>query len=302
MAGVVGSAYLCVSQHTHCFPSTGPQQARKTHTYPQPTRYSLPFLGPARGDWTQGGSPCQNNRRDKDRPCAVLRSRTGVLGPRVEEPRSQGCGASGYPSFLLLVPPPCHPQPSCGASQAALGASPSQPPHGSWPGPAGAAAPLLLTSGAGPAPSRRCSGGTRRRLQRPAAATVASVTTEVPAPLPSPSPHQKVKAQRGKLRRKEMTGSWGLQGARRRAWPFVYGSPFHPRQRLRSLLYRCATSSGLPGRAPDVRLKARSSPPAPALFLLGGGPILLGSSEEGGFKGPVSQGHVVKGFTKGGPS
>lgn len=101
MAGIVGSAYLCVSQHTHCFPSMGTQQAQKTHKYPQPTSYSLTFLAPARGDWRQGGSPCLNNLRDKDRPCAVPGSRTGVLGPKVEEPKSQGVGHLGtLPSSL----------------------------------------------------------------------------------------------------------------------------------------------------------------------------------------------------------
>lgn len=266
MAGVVGAANLGVSQHTHYFP----QCAWKTHTYPQPTRYSLPFLGPARGDWKQGGNPCQNTRGHKDRPYAVLGSWTGAWGPRGEDPRSQGCGASWYLSCLPPGSP--HPPPSATPS-CAPGALPSQPPPGSWLEPAAAAAPLLLMSGAGPAPSRRYSGGMMRRLQRPPT-IVASLTTEVPVPLPSPCLIRKLRLKEGNRGGRKQLAAEGSRGPGSMLPSALCVFPFHPQQSLQSLLYRHAKSPGLPGQGPVVRLEARSPTPAPALFQWG--PILPG--------------------------
>lgn len=131
--------------------------------YCQPTTHTLPLPGPVREDpapRVRSQTPIPVTQPKGHRPCAVLGSRTRALGPRVGKPKNQRCEASRHPS--LLQSPSPHPPGAPG------GASPSQPPHGSWPRLAVAVTPLLPMSEAGPAPGLRCSGGMRRRLQRPA--------------------------------------------------------------------------------------------------------------------------------------
>lgn len=193
-----------------------------TNRYCQPTTRTLPLPGPVREDPTprvRSQTPIPVTQPKGHRPCAVLGSRTRALGPRVGKPKNQRCEASRHPS--LLQSPSPHPPGAPG------GASPFQPPHGSWPRLAVAAAPLLPMSEVGPAPGLRCSGGMRRRLQRPA--THRGFRNHAgPHGLPYYPPRQEVTAQRGKLRGRGATGSLGPQGVKQYAWHFLQGFHFSP--------------------------------------------------------------------------
>lgn len=194
-------------------------------------------------------------------------------GPEERTLGVKGVGHQGTFPASLQAPLTPSAMPSC-----APGALPSQPPPGSWLEPAAAAAPLLLMSGAGPAPSRRCSGGMMRRLQRPPT-IVASLTTEVPVPLPSPCLIRKLRLREGNRGGRKQLAAEGSRGPGSMLPSALCVFPFHPQQSLQSLLYRHAKSPGLPGQGPVVRLE-----PGPLLHLLhssSGVPSYQGSSKVG---------------------